>query len=468
MRQKYWIKSVPLLFVLLSVCASPVAASPAYAGALSTDTLSPGSGDFVSVEVGASRNLSSLTVEAVPSTGLAVSGENPVSLGSMSKGETREVSFWVSADESADSGFHGLQIQLTGVISGGDSFTEERNERVLVTGQPGEASIEANSLTITPGGRGTVTIEVASGDGELRDASVRIVPQESGGAVSVIGLSTRDLGDIGRGERNEAAFTVASNGADEGVHAFNVVLDHSDGSVTRTLGVVVDGEPEIVISARAEGTASGVTIRGNVSNVGTGTAKGVILRSGSDSSVVGELAPDESSAFSLETERNDEQEVTMSYREDGERMEQIIHVPAPVDGPVIAFSEIDVTQQGDHYSLKGTVSNRGASEAFGLLVRVRNASGVEPVYPSRSYFVGSLAPDDFASFDLTFRSDGAETVEAVAEYQHAGRQVRKVTEFPVPHSSVETESGSAVPLLYVALLVALGGVAGAIAYAWRD
>nr|WP_320160288.1 hypothetical protein [uncultured Methanoregula sp.] len=78
-------------------------------------------------------------------------------------------------------------------------------------------------------------------------------------------------------------------------------------------------------------------------------------------------------------------------------------------------NNIALVSQGSSYKLTGDVNNAGISDAKGLVVTVGSpARAVEP-YPE--YAIGSLAADDFSSFEVNFASTDLSSVPLVITWK---------------------------------------------------
>lgn len=83
--------------------------------------------------------------------------------------------------------------------------------------------------------------------------------------------------------------------------------------------------------------------------------------------------------------------------------------------PVI--NNIALTSSGFNYQLTGDVNNAGISDAKSMVLTVNPpARAVEP-YPE--YAIGSLASDDFSSFELTFATDDLSAVPVKVSWKDA-------------------------------------------------
>ncbi len=67
------------------------------------------------------------------------------------------------------------------------------------------------------------------------------------------------------------------------------------------------------------------------------------------------------------------------------------------------LSNVIVTNEADYTRVTGDVTNSGLESANG--VEVTSAAPAAPVFPYKLYAVGALKPDDFSSFEITFKVD---------------------------------------------------------------
>ena len=83
--------------------------------------------------------------------------------------------------------------------------------------------------------------------------------------------------------------------------------------------------------------------------------------------------------------------------------------------PVI--NNIEVTSQGSSYHLSGDVNNAGISDAKSMVLTV--VAPAKAVEPYAEYSIGSLASDDFSSFELTFASNNLSSVPVQVSWKDA-------------------------------------------------
>jgi hypothetical protein len=118
------------------------------------------------------------------------------------------------------------------------------------------------------------------------------------------------------------------------------------------------------------------------------------------------------------------------------------------------------------YQLTGEVSNAGLEAANAVTVTV--GGNATPVDPYRSYVVGSLEPDDFASFELSFTAEAPGEIPLLIEFKDSDGRIT-TTEIPFRlETSTGTGSAEGWPLPLMAIVVAaVVAVAGIVVYSWK-
>jgi archaellum component FlaF (FlaF/FlaG flagellin family) len=81
--------------------------------------------------------------------------------------------------------------------------------------------------------------------------------------------------------------------------------------------------------------------------------------------------------------------------------------------PVV--NNVALTTSGTSYSLTGDVNNAGLTDAKSMIVTV--GSPAKPVEPYAQYAIGSLAADDFSSFEITFTASDLSSVPLVITWK---------------------------------------------------
>lgn len=173
-------------------------------------------------------------------------------------------------------------------------------------------------------------------------------------------------------------------------------------------------------------------LRIEVTNFGTATARSVVAEpTTADSDLprlpVDDLAPGEQDVVFLDLARIDSPgtvDLTARYtlgttRYGSETAYE--YAPDPTPAATLDLTDLDLVADDDRVSISGNVANVGTADANGAVVSIGEAAGVDPVYPQRSYFVGTVPESDFVGFDLTATvEDDVDTVPVTVTYLDDG------------------------------------------------
>ncbi len=117
--------------------------------------------------------------------------------------------------------------------------------------------------------------------------------------------------------------------------------------------------------------------------------------------------------------------------------------------------------------MTGDVYNAGLEVANSVLLTTR--SPTTPVHPYRNYVVGSLQPDDFSSYELTFTASDVSEIPVAIEYRDIdGNPFEKVSMVSIPPKNTKNEEnpGIALPVIVI-IVVSAAVIGGAIWYSWK-
>jgi hypothetical protein len=131
------------------------------------------------------------------------------------------------------------------------------------------------------------------------------------------------------------------------------------------------------------------------------------------------------------------------------------------------LTNIVVEYGNGHYTMTGDVYNAGLEVANSVLLTTR--SPTTPVDPYRNYVVGSLQPDDFSSFELTFTASDVSEIPVAIEYRDIdGNPFEKVSMVSIPPKNTKNEEnpGIALPVIVI-IVVSAAVIGGAIWYSWK-
>ncbi|ELZ97992.1 hypothetical protein C440_02053 [Haloferax mucosum ATCC BAA-1512] len=153
-------------------------------------------------------------------------------------------------------------------------------------------------------------------------------------------------------------------------------------------------------------------------------------------SIPGPIAPGESATATLdlsEVRQSGALTLTASYRvgtQLGGATKTIEYRPAVAD---LVVTDLDVRVDDGELRVLGNVANQGRGDAVGVVVKLADSETVQATYPQRDYFVGRVAPSDFAPFELTGSVGGEATnVTVVVRYTVDGVVVVRETVLDLP------------------------------------
>lgn len=374
-----------------------------------------------------------------------------------------------------------------------------------------ESQIAVMGITISPevfmyGDTGVIGVEIRNtGSTGVAISAARLLSD----GVTVVNDETYDVvGTVGPGSTMQFTFTVKADVAD-GIYYPAFYLDMRDGGSFRyhipvqvsdsQIWVSIQNAPEtfpadsedtVILSVGnpRENTVNGVTII--PTGIGfTSTPKAVFL---------GNLPADmvRSASFNITASQATDLTFIISYRNGINQHNETLTLPVVVGrrtvDPEMVINNIEIARNGPSIDLTGDVTNAGLKDAYSVQVTV--GSPAQAIAPYPVYVVGRLEPDDFSSFEITCRAEGASSVPLIVQYKDAtGKTYEEtvtvsLTDTQSPSQgntgiqsgagstspwngpggesmSGSSEGGSArVPILEIALVI-IGGVV--VAIAWR-
>jgi hypothetical protein len=348
------------------------------------------------------------------------------------------------------------------------------------------ADVTVTSSRLSPpvlmrGDTATLTITLANGGSDavgVKRVFLLGVPQK------VIPLNDpyQTVGDIGAGTSRTFTFLLRADGPDTTYYPTFVVDYRDEGSLnlpipvevnSRELSLSLQDRPETFSKDRREL----VVVR--MGNPRTSTVNGVTLAMAGEgvevvpaTYFIGDLAADRVATVTLNV--TPYQDTTLTFRlkySNGANLHTSeVALPITLDddrkkADLVASNLVVQTVEG-RYQLTGEVSNAGLEAANAVTVTV--GGNATPVDPYRSYVIGSLEPDDFASFELSFTAEAPGEIPLLMEFKDSEGRIT-TTEIPV---RIDTGSGSGTkegwPLPLVAIAVAaMVAVAGVVVYSWK-
>ncbi len=388
-----------------------------------------------------------------------------------------------------------------------------------------DARLVVSDVTVTPGAPdpgNTTTVEftVENSAGSASGVTLdRVVLREADN--ETVYAEAEGLGSLSVGD--DVTLELATAFEETGVTELEIVVEAADEAdddgeretvtVTRPITVVVGGvdaagiDDDVQVDARAVdpseldedeqldvdlGAGAGGLFGGNdeaeeelrtplirieVTNFGTATARGAVVApsTGNESLpriAVGDVAPGASESVFFNARGFDEPtefDFEASYTLGTDRHTSETDLEYRPNRGELVLTDVDMTHDDGTVTVTGNAANPGLGEVNGAIVAVGETEHVEPAYPAREYFVGTVPESEFVRFDLTADTDheNATTIPVTVTYLADGEPYERSVELEYdPRSGDETEE-SGVPLSVV--VAAAGSVTllvGA-AFGWR-
>jgi len=305
----------------------------------------------------------------------------------------------------------GAMILLAAVpmIAAADDDTDTSYTYVTVTGT------ELDPEVFMPGDTGTITVTVKN----TGDESVTISRAElySSDIINLNDAAYDTVGPLGPGNSLDFTFNVKAP-LKEGIYYPRFYLDfRGSSSLSYNIPIKVDGTGlSLSVIDAPDSWQSGVSefVKIRVGNQGGSTANGVIVYASGDgiesaqtSYFVGALESNEyiDLTFEITPEKETGLDLTAEWKNGMNSHSSEISVPVEfgedTTGADMIINNVDVSGG----TVTGDVSNAGLEDAYSVIVTV--GSPAEPAEPYKQYVLGSLEPDDFSSFEVTYSLTGS-------------------------------------------------------------
>jgi hypothetical protein len=343
-------------------------------------------------------------------------------------------------------------IFSTAVASAASTIDDTASSYVAVTG------ITLDPEILMQGDTGMITVEVQNfGSNSVPLYRATLITDNN---LRLVNQGTYDsLGSLGAGTTMKFTFTVNASTWD-GIYYPRFQLDYSDPSSdglrysipvqVESTGIEVSvlnapdsfsdgkkGSITLLIGNPRENTVHGITV----------TPQGEGIISTQRSIFVGDLKPGESRnvTFDITPSQETELEFTVNYKNGINAHSAAVGLPVTFGddkmGADMVISGIEVSRSGTGYTMSGDVSNNGLSDAKSVIVMV--GSPAVPIDPDRVSVLGSLEPDDFSSFDLSFNIQGASSVPVIVQYKDEdGNLYEEKTQVTLNSGSASANTGS--------------------------
>jgi hypothetical protein len=353
-----------------------------------------------------------------------------------------------------------FSIILLLLLAGAASAAGSGNTTSVASVQDAAASMYVSSYDLNPQvffpyESGTVTVHVTNpsdtsvglSQPDLIDPHFHVLNQNAFSTMTMVGPgATVDFPFIVTADPPDGTyfplFTVSPNSGGSSIHAqIKIKVDSTD--IRASIATKPDN---FAVSRKDTVNVSIVNSRsGDITNV-------LIVPDGTGVDLtpseawVGTLSAQSSVQVPFQVTPNQQQPILtfhVSYSNGDNKHTQDIVLPLNIGvdktAAVPVVNNIAVTTVGSSYQITGDVNNAGITDAKSLILTV--APPAKAVEPYAQYSVGSLASDDFSSFELTFTSNDLSSVPLVVQWKDAdGNSFSSTTNLDLRSISGSTSS----------------------------
>jgi hypothetical protein len=342
------------------------------------------------------------------------------------------------------------------------------------------SGVDVNPGVFFEGDTGIITIDVVN-NGPESVAIRRATIYDSD--ISVLSSSYDTTTTVGAGNSMQFTFTVKAD-VPPGIYYPSFSLDFRDAGYLRyPVQIRVENDPlEISVVDKPDTYSAGrkdqIDIMvGNPRDNPVGSVivnfRGKSIDPAPSSYFIGTLNPDQAQkiSFNITPGEQTSLDIIVDYKNGVNPHTSLVTLPVRFGEskkqaePIL--SNIIVEYGDGKYTLTGDVTNAGLEVANSVVLSV--GDGAEPVNPYREYVVGSLQPDDFASFEITFLAENTTQVQVLVNYRDIdGNPSMRTTPVVIPPktSAKEKSPGVATPVIAV-ILISAALIGGAIWYSWK-
>lgn len=366
---------------------------------------------------------------------------------------------------------------------------------------------EVGPVVLMPGDIGTVTISLenmATGeiyvkeDDKTFDMNAYIISATLGGNdnIEILDDGYTNIGLLGPSDTLQLTFNIkARNDASDGVHFLYFELiggsDMYDLNYKipikvdkRSLEVTFPNIPSTVMSEMSIILVDFINMRPN-------DVSGVIVTPLGDDVIItpseiflGTIPAENKSTatFNLNTMESTRGSKNISFSISYYNGDNLHHMEGAstainvVNQSSLLLTAIEVENIGDKYTIMGDLNNVGTTDAKNIIVSVVESENVKPIQPYTRYFIGTLEPDDFSSFELSARitSTNFSDIPISIEFRNSNNAYIYITESidleddTQYTTSQDLGNNSNIIVVATAATTFVGfGIFGIIRYSWK-
>lgn len=385
-----------------------------------------------------------------------------------------------------------------------------------------DARLVVSDVTVTPdtpdpGNTTTVEFTVENSAGSASAVALDRVELRDSDRFSATRADAEDLGSLSVGD--DVTLELATAFTDTGVkelelHVETETVAGEQVTVTRPVTIVVGGvdaagiDDDVQVDARtvrpsdleddgvdvdlgadADGLLGGdddddedrraTLVLVEVTNFGTATARDAVVTPSTDAGslariAVGDVEAGEAERVVFDAGRFDEPTTVgfeAGYTLGTERRASETTLEYRPNRGEIVLTDVDMTFTDGTVTVTGNAANTGLGEVNGAIVAVGGTEHLEPAYPAREYFVGTVPESEFVRFDVTadVDHDNATAVPVTVTYLADGDPYERTVELPYDARADDEADGdgSGVSLWVLTALAGSAALVAGVALGWR-
>ncbi|MHB8052949.1 MAG: COG1361 S-layer family protein [Methanoregula sp.] len=343
-------------------------------------------------------------------------------------------------------------------------------ESIVAAGNVYVSSVTIDPAVLFTGDEGTATFYVTNGNANksivvnhatFGDTDIRLTSGTYDASANIGPLQTRPF-----------VFSIASD-AFEGTYypTFSLSFRDADSLYYRTpvqvdntpLVLTIIDKPDIFTKDKKD------LINVQIANPRNNDVKNVILEVSGDGVTalpskiyIGALASGANTNTSVSITPGTESPLNITVNYDNGDSHHAVSLDVPVSfaldkkkaSPLM--SNVQVKLENGIYHVTGDITNAGLATANAVSVTSLSPATAEDPY--KTYVVGVLKPDDFGSFEVTFKADGATSVPVQVSYKDADGNVitsRQDVALTVTDTAQQQNSSILLPVIVIVLIIAL-------------
>ena len=388
-----------------------------------------------------------------------------------------------------------------------------------------DARLVVSDVTVTPeapepGNTTTVEFTVENSGGSATAVAVDRVALRDRDRYGAVHAEADDIGSLSVGD--SVTLELATAFSDPGVEELELVVEteteaDEDVTVVRPVTIVVGGvdaagvEDDVQVDARtvlpseleedenlnvdlgadtggllgdggddeSEPELRTPLVRVEVTNFGEGTARRVAVRPSSAEETlariaVADVAPGESETVLFDAGDFEDPttiEFEAAYDIGSRRNTSTTTLEYRPNRGEITVTDVDMAVRNGTVTVTGHAANVGLGEVNSAVVSLGETEHVEPTYPAREYFVGTVPESQFVRFDVTADVDhaNATTVPVTVRYLADGDPYERTVEleYDARVESDDGDDGSSIPLSLVGAVAGSATIGFGAALGWR-